>query len=234
MPMLELGNKTLAGRSRRVGVLVAFVALAAGFTAAADPAPGSEKCEFGITLALEGQLAASESVFVSLLSDLPADARALNNLGNISCLRGDLDVALVFYERSLEADSTDPGVQLNRATTLMLNGEEERAKREAGRAIRMAGGVKQLAALTGIGGGEDQGDQPAKASDKVFVDKQEVRDLLRGAMVPLKPQPAAADSAASRTTPPPEASKKRARLWKSAAPRASDASQAALVLYWKR
>lgn len=214
-------------------MLVACLALVSGLAAAADPGPGSEKCEFGITLALEGQLAASESVFVSLLSDLPADARALNNLGNISCLRGDLDVALVFYERSLEADSTDPGVQLNRATALMLNGDEERAKREAGRAIRMAGGVKQLAALTGIGPGEGEADQPTKASDKVFVDKQEVRDLLRGAMVPVKPQAATADSTTGGVVPP-EASKKRSRLWKSAAPRASDASQASQVLYWKR
>jgi len=213
---------------------VALLALAAAFAAGADPAPGSAKCEFGITLALEGQLAPSESVFVSLLSDLPADARALNNLGNISCLRGDLDVALVFYRRSLEADSTDPGVQLNRATVLMLTGEEERAKREAARAIRMAGGVKELAAITGIGAPDEETEQPAKASDKVFVDKQEVRDLLRGAMVPLKPEPAVADTTAGGAAPPPEASKKRARLWKSAAPRASDASQAALVLYWKR
>lgn len=230
--MLESRNRTLTGRGRGAGAVLALCVLAAGFAAGADPAPGSEKCEFGVTLALEGQLAASESVFVSLLSDLPADARALNNLGNISALRGDLDVALVFYQRSLAADSTDAGVQLNRATVLMLTGDEERAKREAARAVRMAGGVKELAAITGIGAPEEEADRPAKASDKVFVDKQEVRDLLRGAMVPLKPEPAATDTTASQGSPP-EASKKRARLWKSAAPRASDASQAALVLYWK-
>src|SRR5262245_58227659 len=45
--------------------------------------PLGEECEYGITLALSGKSTAAESVFTSLLSHAPGDARALANLGNV-------------------------------------------------------------------------------------------------------------------------------------------------------
>jgi len=234
--MIQIGTSIRRLRARSAWPLAVLAAVAGPASAlAAESAPPATKCEYGITLALGGDLAASESVFVSLLSDRPGDAAAFNNLGNLSVLRGDLDLALVFYDKSMASDSSDAGVLYNRATTLMLTGDEEAARQEAAHAIRKAGGVQELNAIAGIGVQDSEEAAPDKASDAAYLGKQEVRDLLKGAMVPLKPKPtdAVSDSTAARTPPPADGPKKRPRLWNSAAPRASEAGQGAMVLYWK-
>src|SRR6266481_7519779 len=97
------------GTWRGVGIaaFVLVTAMTGGTEAATLPTPAISppdssrlraECEYGIALALAGADARAESAFVSLLSHVPGDARALNNLGNTHLLRGDLDVALAFYE----------------------------------------------------------------------------------------------------------------------------------------
>lgn len=204
---------------------------------ALSAAPGSaentaldSKCELGITLALAGKTASAESVFVSLLSEAPQDPRPYVNLGNVHFLRGDLDVALVFYDMAVSKDSTDAGIRLNRATTLMVRGDDEAARTEAALAVGMAGGEAEASALLGIKG---PGNGSQKASDKTYVSKQEVRDLLSGAMM-APPTKAATDSLGTTEKATTSAAvKKRSKLWGSSAPRAADNTEAAAVLYWK-
>jgi Flp pilus assembly protein TadD len=217
--------------------LGSFLATAQGApAAAAEPgtSPLDAKCELGITLALAGRTASAESVFVSLLSEAPSDPRPYVNLGNVHFLRGDLDVALVFYDMAIGKDSTDAGIRLNRATTLMLQGEQAAALAEAALAIELAGGPEEASALVGL-------QQPeagnGKASDKTYVSKQEVRELLSSAsMVPpqVELQVAAPDSlGAPEVQAQVDPVKKRSHLWGSSAPRAADDTEAVAVLYWK-
>jgi len=207
----------------------------AGRALAEEPeaTPLDAKCELGITLALAGQTASAESVFISLLSEDPSDPRSYANLGNVHFLRGDLDVALVFYGMAIEKDSTDAGIRLNRATTLMLKGEEEAAQTEAALAVEMAGGTEEASALLGLTTEAGSG----KASDKTYVSKQEVIELLSGTMVPPTTEVVVASPADSLSAVEVEGEteevKKRSRVWGSSAPRAADDTEAAAVLYWK-
>jgi predicted Zn-dependent protease len=179
----------------------------------------------GVTLAMSGEVTRAESVFVSMLSNTRGDTRALNNLGNLRLLRGELGVALAFYDRALRGDSLDAGIQLNRAIALMLMGDEARAQQAAGTGVRLAGGVDQAQALLGLRAEDAQG----RASRQAYVNRAEVRALLRKAAASVPSDTThigAPDSAVSGT--------RKAPTWRSAGPRAADQSDAAVVLYWKR
>jgi len=200
---------------------------AAATTAQAAPERSSlqDRSEYGVALALSGETARAESVFVSLLSNVRGDARALNNLGNLRLLRGELGVALAFYDRALRGDSTEAGIHLNRATALMLMGDDARAEQAAAIGVRLAGGVDKASALLGVKSQEPNPD--SKAAEKAYVSKEEVRALLRRAA-------AAVPTDTSATPGPAGAPKKKAPNWRSAGPRAAERSEAASVLYWKR
>lgn len=194
------------------------------------------KCEYGITLALAGEMSSAEQVFTSLLSASPGDPRAYTNLGNVHFLRGDLEVALVFYDKGKAADEKDPGILLNRATTLMLLGEEESAQKEAAAAVKLAGGAEKLSQLIGLEPADPEDPETVetdKASEKTYVSRAEVSALISGSMASIETEGVAADSlgATGDTETKP---KKRARLWRSSSPKAADDTEAALVLYWKQ
>jgi tetratricopeptide (TPR) repeat protein len=207
--------------------------LAAGLWPAAGlaqvaKAGGGGREELGIDLALSGDAARAESVFVSMLSHTRGDARALNNLGNLRLLRGDLGVALAFYDRALRGDSADAGIHLNRATTLMLMGDDDRARAEAAEGIRLAGSVAAAQSLLGIA--PDPSEKSRAADQRAFVNRGEIRALLQSAAaaVPRDTTRAGAAGAGAATA------HRRAPTWRSAGPRSSDQSDAANVLYWKR
>src|SRR5437867_5274750 len=103
--------------------------------------------EYGVSLAISGEQARAESIFVSMLSHTRGDSRALNNLGNLRLLRGETGVALAFYDRALRGDSLDAGIHLNRATALMMIGDEVRASEAFAIGVRLAGGVERAPAL---------------------------------------------------------------------------------------
>jgi tetratricopeptide (TPR) repeat protein len=224
--------------------LVALVVAAIGISSAQETASSPEtegnpeklttKCEYGVTLALAGEMDTAEQVFTSLLSDSPGDARAYNNLGNIHFLRGELEVALVFYERGKGADDGDAGIMLNCATTLMLLGEEERARTEVAEAARLAGGIDKLSGLIGLESSPEdvEVEETSKASEKAYVSREEVSALIAGSLAPMASGEAGADSLGAAEDQA-EAPKKRARLWRSSSPKAADDTEAALVLYWK-
>lgn len=212
---------------RTLAALVLTLALAvpgAG-PAAAAPAEG-DRADMGVSLAMRGETSRAESLFVSMLSDTRGDARALNNLGNLKLLGGDLGVALAFYDRAARGDSADAGIHLNRATALMLMGEDARAQEAAALGVRLAGGEAKALAMLGI---KDDA-APQRADKKAFVNKSEIRALLQNAAaaVPNAPAKPASGTAA------PTAKGKSGTAWRSAGPRAADQSDAAGVLYWKR
>jgi len=248
--------------ARRLAGLVALCAMA-GLAARATARPdapadsmnarmAAERCDYGIALALRGELARAESAFVAMLGgDAAAHARAFNNLGNVNFLRGDVKLALAFYERAQRADSADAGVRLNRATALMMMGDEIGAQAAAAEGVRRAGGEAAAARLLGL----KAEDAKPKAAEAAWLSRGEVRALLAStrtnrnallantlASVPAettranaagagkaavgKPAPAAPAGAAKR----PAAT---ARL-RSAGPRGAEGTDAASVLYWMR
>src|SRR5512138_1127971 len=94
---------------RRVGMVGAvFVLLVAAPSLVA--AEVDKRSDYGVTLAVSGEEARAESIFVTMLSHTRGDSRALNNLGNLRLLRGETGVALAFYERALRGDSLDAGI----------------------------------------------------------------------------------------------------------------------------
>jgi Flp pilus assembly protein TadD len=182
------------------------------------------RSEYGVTLAISGEEARAESLFITMLSHSRGDARALNNLGNIRLLRGETSVALAFYGRALRGDSLDAGIHLNRATALMMIGDKEGSEEAFARGVKMAGGLEQAEALLGIPPEKESDERAAK---KTAIDPERVRAMLKQA----------ASSVPTATVQPATAQKtggKTPSAWRSAGPRASDGSETPGLLYWKR
>lgn len=187
------------------------------------------KGDMGLALAMQGEASRAESVFVSMLSHTRGDSRALNGLGNLRLLRGDVGVAMAFYDRALRGDSTDAGIHLNRATALMLMGDEVRAREAARTAIQLAGSLSAAQALLGL---SPESGQVSRAADKsALISKDEIRALLRSAASAV---PSDTGHSAAGGSP---AARRRAPQWRSAGPRAADPtdnSSSSSLLYWKQ
>jgi hypothetical protein len=204
--------------------------------AAAPPQPGghAQRARLGVELALSGQPARAESVFVSLLSDSPGDARALTDLGNLHLLRGDPETALAFYRRAALKDTVDGGIRLNRAVALLLLDRTEEAGREAAEGRRLAGGIEQAESLLGIRTERDAATGKAaemsarmqipltspSTGRRTSVSRSEVSAMLgrTQATTAGAPKPA---GVAPATAPPATATK------------AAAAETNAMILYWK-
>jgi len=212
---------------RRNLLLLAATALLAS-TVTVPLHASDDRSEYGVALAISGEEARAESLFITMLSHTKGDARALNNLGNIRLLKGETSVALAFYERALRGDSMDAGIHLNHATALMLLGDTERSEQAFARGVKLAGGLEQAQALLGL---PSEPEKPTeRASKKTAIDPEQIRAMLKQAAsaVPTgKAEPAGSDEAKTSTGKKPSA-------WRSAGPRASDGSETPQLLYWKR
>src|SRR5262245_7655276 len=204
-------------------------ASSAAEVAASDPDSLSRMCELGITYALSGQAAAAESAFVSLLSRSPGDARALNNLGNLSLGRGDPALALAFYAKAGAADSADAGIVLNEAAALMIAGDDSTARDAAAEGIERAGGPEPAAGLLGLK--YEAPDSETRAAEGARVRRGEMLALLHSAIrsVPV-------DSTANHhgARPPAGAKAKPMPAWRPAGARSDIDVDVATLLYWKR
>jgi hypothetical protein len=159
-------------------------------------------------------------------------------------LRGDLEVALAFYDWAVRSDSADAGIRLNRAITYMALGKEERAEAEAAEGRKMAGGSKAAQALVGIRYTGEQpkaselsaqiqvGASPIKGNRRTRLSKDEVRALL-GAGAAAGDQSAAKDGPAGTEKQKP-GNVKPAGAASGTGTKASDEGNAATLLYWKR
>ncbi len=213
---------------RRVGMAwAAIVLLVSASPQFAVGDPSDSRGEYGVTLAISGEEARAESIFVTMLSHTRGDARALNNLGNLRLLRGETGVALAFYERALRGDSLDAGIHFNRATALMIIGDRERSEHAFAVGVRLAGGFDRAQALLGL---PPEKQPTERAARKSAIDAEQLRAMLRRAATSVpKDSIRPLDSV---TTP--GAAGKRPSAWRSAGSRASDGSDTPQLLYWKR
>lgn len=226
--MRERTSTKKPARAARV-VCAAWIVLGvlAGAAGAADEPLGGE-CELGVALALNGERAHAESVFVSLLSHHPGDAAAFTNLGNLRLLDDDPEMALAFYRRAERADSTDAGIVLNEATALLLLGDDARAEARAREGLRMAGDVGAAASLMGLHY-RDAG--AGRGAERARLSQEEVLELLRAATGRVPADSVGASERPDSTLE--NTRRKRGPVWRSAGPRAGDLPAPAL-LYWKR
>lgn len=181
--------------------------------------------EYGVTLAVGGEDARAESVFVSMLSHTRGDARALNNLGNLRLLRGETGVALAFYDRALRGDSLDAGIHLNRATALMMIGDQARARQSFAIGLKLAGSLEHAQALMGLPPEKQPTDRAAR---KTVIDTEQLRAMLQKAASAV-PKDSVSSSSAAKA----DAAGKQPSAWRSAGARSSDGSEAPQLLYWK-
>ena len=183
--------------------------------------------EYGISMALARMPARAESSFISVLSQRRGDARAYNNLGNLSLMKGYYAVALSYYQSALKSDSTDAGVYMNRAAARLLLGDEAGAVDEAAIATRLAGGADRAGELVGLREGAVDS---SRAAEKKLLSPAEMRALLRKAS-------RAVPSSTAKPAATPNAERgqgKRTPVWRSGTTRAAEgAADAATVLYWK-
>ena len=236
------GSSVRGEAARLARVAVCFSALILWVPSAAAVAQdGSEstnntalRTEYGVTLALGGQTEEAERVFVSVLSEDPENAGTLNNLGNLYLARGDVDVALAFYRTAALADSTDPGIVLNRSIALMLLGDETGAEAEATRGLEMAGGGAAARIILGLPGGE-QPDELAKAAEGAFLTQEEIAALLDAAAssVPSDTTASAPGGSLNAVSGTTSETVTQPKTWRSAGPRASEGSELSTMLYWK-
>jgi tetratricopeptide (TPR) repeat protein len=210
---------------RRNQVLWAVTALLVSVSPASAWAADA-RSEYGVSLAMSGEEARAESLFITMLSHTRGDARALNNLGNIRLLRGETGVALAFYERALRGDSLDAGIHLNRATALLVIGDRERSERAFARGVKLAGGVEQAQALLGMPPEKQPNERAAK---KTVIDPEQVRAMLKQAASSVPTETVKSGTAGAGRT----ATGKTPSAWRSAGARASDGSETSRLLYWK-
>ena len=211
---------------RRIGIAGTALALLVAMSAhAADKA--DSRADLGVTLAIGGSETSAESVFVSMLSHTRGDSRALNNLGNLRLLRGEAGVALAFYDRALKGDSIDAGIHLNRATSLMLLGDQKRSEEAFATGVKLAGGLDRAMTLLNLPADNAPVDRGAK---KTAINPEQLKSMLKRAAATVpKDQIKVVDSEV--TTNP---ASKTSSTWRSAGARASDGSEAPMLLYWKR
>lgn len=188
--------------------------------------------EYGITLALSGRVSAADSVFISVLSSSPGDPRALTNLGNLSLMRGDGELALAFYDRASRGDTADAGILLNRSVALLLEGDEVAARVEARRALARTREGPTARALLGLRE-TNRSPAPDKSSSQPVLTVEELRAFLAAAAdsVPMDTVAAAHSPATPIQVRPTRA---RPPIWRSAGPRAAERTELGTLLYWKR
>ena len=207
------------------------VALLVAAVAAAETS-GDSRCALGIMRALQGSLAPAESLFLGTLSMSPRNACALANLGNLSILRGQPELAVAFYDRAIGLDSLDAGLRLNRTIALALTGDEAGSRADAREAARLAGGADSARRILGLPPEPDSAEvHDARAgAPSPTLTKEEVRRLVRASLRPMSKSPSGAFSAPGKPAP---AGRARGPS-RSAAPRSEDVGEVGALLYWKR
>jgi tetratricopeptide (TPR) repeat protein len=209
------------------GIAVAALGFAWPLAASADAPAVDARAEYGVTLALGGESARAESIFVTMLSHTRGDARALNDLGNLRLLRGETGVALAFYDRALRADSLDAGIHLNRATALMLMGDDARSQEAYALGVKLAGGVDHAQALMGL---PPETHDANRAAKKTMLDPEQIRAMLRRAASSVPGDSSKGANTGGKTN----TANTHPSAWRSAGPRSADGSESPMLLYWKR
>jgi tetratricopeptide (TPR) repeat protein len=117
----------------------------------------SLRAQLGIIYAQNGMHDEAKQEFMKLLEVPQGRSAALTNLGNLSFLNGEVQVALESYQQAAALDSQDPGILLNQGLALKMLGETEEAEKIFTAAVEMAGGVDKAAYLLGLHTADDTG-----------------------------------------------------------------------------
>jgi len=221
-------NRTWIALGIASSLLLGSAAWATESATDAAPDPSSRLCEYGITLALSRQDERAESVFVALLSRIPHDARALNNLGNLRLWKGEADMALAFYNAAAGTDPDDAGITTNEAIAWAIAGDDSLAEAGAAEAVSRAGGPAETARLLGLRYTDLDADGWERGSDAPRLSREKALALLRIAARAVPP-----DTTQARNRSLSAGQHKQVPTWRSAGPRASSALEPAVV-YWKR
>jgi len=220
--------------SSLAALLCVFLLTAVAAADASDAADLNLRVQYGVALALAGRTEEAQTTFLSVLTDVPEHAGALNNIGNLHLMRGEASVALAFYGKAAEADPVDAGIALNRAVAFMIVGDAVKAEGEAANALRMAGGMEEARTLLGMPN-KDAADEREKAADVAVLTQEEIQALLdaAAASVPVDTTAALGDSALADSTAA-QAGPAQPTVWRSAGLRAHDLSELVTTLYWNQ
>jgi hypothetical protein len=184
-----------------------------------------QRRDYGVQLALGGNPALAETVFEALLS--LDDPCAWTGLANLHAMRGEFSSALVFYRRAQRTDSSDAGIVLDRAIVLHLMGQEEPARVEAARGVRLAGTAARAESLLALQSESGKAVEFSRVFEIPIPKKRPVRLSSWNVRELLTPR----DSTAMRL-------KSTAATRSSAEQETRSASQqpasSALLFYWKR
>lgn len=216
--------------------LIGFLCLVLASAAAAE-APENDgpalRIEYGVSMALAGERDEARSAFLSVLSEEPTHAGALNNLGNLHLASGELSVALAFYDKAAGSDPGDAGILLNRSIALMLAGAGDEAQAEAARAVDMAGSADEARTLLGLERREARA-QSERAADRAVLTQEEIQALLdaAAASVPSDTTAVAVGDSVRADSTDVQAGPGRPAVWRSAGLRADDLGDLVTSLYW--
>lgn len=165
--MASLGQKKIlviwAGGFFLVGMIVGGLVAVKLFSPSSPPLlPISTLMEEAHRLLDKGQYAEAEKNYQAVLSRDPANPEALTHLGTVAFGRGDIDLALRYYEASLRQDPSYAHTLWDKAIALRAKGDD-------------AGAIEAWEAFTGL--------FPPDASDVVQVKKWlvEARARVAGA-----------------------------------------------------
>jgi Flp pilus assembly protein TadD len=101
--------------------------------------PGSGYLAFGLawTARRGGDLATAERAYREVLKLWPDNDRALNNLGNLLAVRGELDGALEMYQRAAAAQPANPAPHFNASQVYTRRFDYRAASQEVSRAAAL-------------------------------------------------------------------------------------------------
>jgi tetratricopeptide (TPR) repeat protein len=178
--------------------------------------------QLALVYALEGKLVEARAEWARLLAADPADATALNNLGNVQLLEGRADSASATYDRALALER-DPGTLLNQGLARWAQGDEAGADKSFNAALALLpdpGDAERLLGLPEPAGGQ--------ASPPRRLTSEEIRQRLRQAAGRVPKMDAQAESGS-----PVEPGRPTKVVSKVSGSRAADPANATRVLYWK-
>ncbi|MBI4052150.1 MAG: Asp-tRNA(Asn)/Glu-tRNA(Gln) amidotransferase subunit GatB [Elusimicrobia bacterium] len=107
-----------------------------------DPKDAETRTELGLLYVQANEIEKAEAEFRKLLESRPEDSTALNNMGNLSYLKGNFLEAESQYLKAVANDGVDPGVWMNLVRAALKLKKMEKAKEYANKATGLDKSLK--------------------------------------------------------------------------------------------
>jgi len=111
--------------------------------AAASPASGEPWMKLGFLAVEFRRYEEAKEYFMKARSDPKIAASALNNLGNIAFIRGDVESSLSNYRQAMEKDPNDAQIHLNLARLFLKQGKADKASASYEKAIHLDSSLRE-------------------------------------------------------------------------------------------